>query len=100
MNRTLNSWVWRYVDGLQLKQYAGRINGTPLPVTTAVFCARFGILAVVLLTIRVCSGMTFRKIVLLLSSASSSQRKVVALRDGERYTDIGTAIFIFSQFFD
>jgi len=90
-SHSVNGWVWRYVGGLQLKQYAGQIYGTSISAMTAVFCARFGILAPALLKIRVCSDVTFRKIVLPLSSMSSSQRKVVALRDGACYTDRETA---------
>ena len=48
----------------------------------------------VLIKIRICSDVTFRKIVLPLWSASSSQRRVVALHDGVCCTDQDTATFI------
>ena len=68
--RWLSSWMWRYVSGLQLRQYTGHVYGTSFSARTAVFCTRFGILAVVLLKIRDCSDVSFRKIVLPLSSVS------------------------------
>jgi hypothetical protein len=86
---------------LQTKQYAaGRINGTTLPAISAVrilcevwdSCCGVAEYSSLL-------GCDFRKIVLPLSSASTSQRKVVAVHDGQRYTDIGTANFIFGHYF-